>query len=109
MLEKYRRIRKLIKEYQNNGNRIRCNTPYTEKIYQEGREITRTEEFKNGMAKSIHRLEENGNVITDRKEILKNSHYFYETLYTSQKILEQKIDHYLQDLTPSTILDINMF
>ena len=60
------------------------------------------------MAKSIHRLEENGNAATDRKEILKNIHYFYETLYTSQKISEQKINHYLKDFNPPT-LDTNMF
>ena len=64
--------------------------------------------MKNGIAKSIHRLEENDLIIIDRKEILKNIHNFYETLYTLQKISEQKTDFYLENFNPPN-LGRNMF
>ena len=89
-----------IKKFKNKGNLVRAKIDGLNKIYEEGKEINRKEEIKNRKAKLIYQIRENDSTITNKDDIIKEIHNYYQNLFESQNIDNNKIDDYLNDFTP---------
>ena len=55
-----------IKKFKNKGDRIRTKSYYQNDIYEQGKEISRKEEIKNGQQRSIFKLKNENTFITDK-------------------------------------------
>ena len=67
-------------------------------MYEEGREIHRKQEIKNGNQKCIFQIQ--NDTLNEKEEIIAEIHNFYQNLYTSQNIDNNDIDNYLNDFEP---------
>ena len=88
-----------LNNFKNQGNKVRAKNETLNKIYVEGKQINRKEEFRKGNSKYISKI--NGS--EDKEEIKDNIHKFYTKLYESQKIDEEKINDYLENFNPNKI------
>ena len=76
-----------IKKFISKGNLIRSKNDALNKIYKEGKEISRKEEIKNGNVKFIHQLrKENDSMLTKKSEITDEIYNFYQNLFQSRNI-----------------------
>ena len=91
---------KELQNFINLGNVIRAKNNIVTKIYEEGKEINRKQEIKNGNQKFIFQIKRNDEVLYEKGEIILEIHNYYQNLYTSQKIKNNDIDNYLQDFDP---------
>ena len=92
-----------LKSFINSGNRVRAKNDIINRIYDEGREINRKQEIKNGNQKFIFQVKRDDEIIYEKSEIIQEIQNFYQVLYQSQKIPNQNIDDYLNDFHPSTL------
>ena len=104
-LENIEREEELIKDFINRGNLIRSKNEALNKLYKEGKEISRKEEIKNGNAKFIHQIKKEDQSITNKEDIINEVHNYYQNLYTSQLIDDDEIDDYLNDCKPPQLLN----
>ena len=103
VLENILEEEKKIKNFKNKGNLVRAKNDGLNKLYNEGKEINRKEEIKKGNAKFIYQIRENDSTITNKDDIIKAVHRYYQNLFESQIIDNNKIDDYLNDFTPPLI------
>ena len=92
---------KELQNFINLGNVVRAKNNIVTKIYEEGREINRKQEIRNGNQKFIFHIKQDDDVLYGKDEIILEVHNYYQNLYTSQKIKNNDIDNYLQDFDPS--------
>ena len=93
-----------IKNFKSKGNLIRSKNEALNKIYKEGKEISRKEEIKNGNVKLIHQLrKENDSMVKEKSEIIDEIYNFYQNLFKSQSIDNEKIDDYLSNFKPPNL------
>ena len=94
------------KNFTNKGNIVQAKSEVLNKIYVEGKEISRKEEIEMGNCKFIHQLRsKDDNPITDKVQIINEIKDFYQNLFNSQKIKDQDIDEYLKDLKQLNLKD----
>ena len=88
------------------GNIIRSNNVSLNKLYQEGKKISRKHEIKKGNSKIINQVQDDDdNIYNTKHEILNIIQQFYQSLYTSQNIDDNDINDYLLDFQPTQITD----
>ena len=93
-----------IKIFISNGNLIRSKNDALNKVYKEGKEISRKEEITNGNVKFIHQLrKENDSMLTEKSEITDEIYNFYQNLFQSQNIDNKEIDDYLNNFKPPNL------
>ena len=85
------------------GNRVRAKNSIINKVYEEGREINRKQEIKNGNQKFIFQIQKQNDILHEKEEIIAEIQNFYQNLYTSQNIDDNDIDNYLNDFEPINI------
>ena len=85
------------------GNRVRAKNSIINKVYEEGREINRKQEIKNGNQKFIFQIQNQNDILHEKEEIMAEIQNFYQNLYTSQNIDNNDIDNYLNDFDPINI------
>ena len=99
-LDRIEKIDNEINIFRSKGNLIRSRNDDLNKIFEEGKEISRKMEIKKGHAKLIFQIQKDDIIYTEKEEILQLIHDFYQDLYLSQNIQDQKIDDYLADFKP---------
>ena len=108
ILQNITNIEQEIKNFISKGNMIRSKSEVLNKIYEEGKEISRKEEIKKGNYKFIHQLRsEVDKPIMDKEKIINEIKNFYQNLFTSQKIKEKDIEDYLSDFKPPNLKNEN--
>ena len=85
-----------IEQYENTGIKQRTNNKTLNKIYDQGKEISRKLEFRRGARKHIHTI----NGTTDKQQILDHIKKVYTDLYKTQNISLEAINEYLKDFNP---------
>ena len=99
-LDRIEKIDNEINTFRSKGNMIRSRNDDLNKIFEEGKEISRKMEIKKGHAKLIFQIQKDNIIYTEKEENLQLIHDFYQDLYLSQNIQDQKIDDYLADFKP---------
>ena len=95
---------KEIRNFINKGNLVRTKNEALNKIYDEGMEINRKEEIRKGNYKFIYQIRNNDDIIiTDKEQIINEIHQFYQNLYDSQDIDENRINDYLKNFSPKIL------
>ena len=92
-----------IQNFKNNGNTIRTKNKNLEKIYDIGREINKNEEIKKGNMRNIYKLQNSTGITENQQEIFNTAKNFYQNLYKSQNIKNNKIDEYLNNFKPEKL------
>ena len=100
VLENIPEEEKKIKNFKNKGKLVRAKKEGVNTLYEEGKEINRKEEIKKGNAKFIYQIRDNDSTITNKDDIIKEVHRYYQNSFESQIIDNNKIDDYLNNLTP---------
>ena len=104
IIEKIEEIEEEIQIFKIKGNSIRGKNSTLDNIYIDGKEINRTEEIRKGNSKFIVSVKnEEFGILNEKDEILEEIKDFYENLYSSQGIPDQKIENYLEDFNPEPI------
>ena len=95
---------KEIRNFLNKGNLVRAKNEALNRIYEEGMEINRKEEIRKGNYKFIYQIRNNEDtILTNREQIINEIHQFYQNLYESQDIDDNKINDYLTFFTPKVL------
>ena len=103
ILESIKEKEKEIKNIQTLGNLIRVKNNTLNKIYSEGKQIDRKEEFHKGISKFIFKIKSNNIEYTEKQDILDEIQKIYQDLYTSQNIPDNNIIKYLENFNPPTL------
>ena len=95
---------KEIRNFINKGNLVRTKNEALNKIYEEGMEINRKEEIRKGNYKFIYQIRNNDDIIiTNKEQIINEIHQFYQNLYESQDIDENRINDYVKNFSPKIL------
>ena len=104
IMEKIEEIEEEIHIFKIKGNSARGKNSTLESIYLDGKEINRTEEIRKGNSKFIVSVKnEEFGILNEKDEIMEEIKDYYENLYSSQGIPDQKIEDYLEDFKPEPI------